>query len=143
MALKIYDADQVTFSFANQPIDSGFADGEFIRVEQETDAFTDKVGTDGEVSRSKTNDNRATVTLLLMSTSSGNALLSALHRADKLAPNGAGVGVLAIKDLQGSTLHLAPRAWITKMPDASYDRESTTREWVFRTDNMDSNIAGN
>ena len=87
---KVYDADQVKLTVAGFAIESGFADGEFLRVEQEADDFTDVAGTDGEVTRSKTNDRRATITVLLMQTSSGNQALSALSNVDREAPNGAG-----------------------------------------------------
>jgi len=142
MGLKIYDANEIMINFAGQPLDGGFADGEFVRIEGE-DFFTDVAGTDGEVSRSKSNDKRATITVLLMQTSDGNDVLNAIHEADRIAPNGAGVAPLVVKDLQGNSLHLAPEAWITKKPDVSYDREATPREWVFRCAELENHVGGN
>jgi hypothetical protein len=131
MALKVYDPDQLSVSIAGIPV-SGYADGEFVRVEKESDAFADVVGTDGEVSRSKTNDGRGTITFMLMQTSDSNVLLSALHELDKNVPGGAGVGALLIRDAQGTSLYTAAECWISKEPDVSFDREPTSREWTLR-----------
>ncbi len=142
MGFKVYDADQVRISIAGIPIAGGYADGEFCRIERETEAFTDVVGTDGEVTRSKTKDNRATVTVLLMQTSDSNLLLSALHNTDKLTSGGAGVGPLLIEDGNGITLHEAAQCWIQNSPDVSYDREPTAREWIIRCANLFDITAG-
>lgn len=140
--MKDYDPTEVTVSFAGITI-QGFADGEFVRVEQDTDDFTDVVGTDGEVSRSKTSDRRATVTFLLMQTSATNILLSALSNADRDAPGGAGVGALYIRDRQGTSLHRAAEAWIQKPPNVSYDRTPGPREWVIRCAKLIRTDGGN
>ena len=84
-SFKIYDPDQVSLSLAGIPID-GYADGEFVRIERETDVFSDVAGSNGEVARSKTNDNRGTVTFILMQTSKTNDLLSALYNLEKNTP---------------------------------------------------------
>ena len=132
MSFKIYDADLVSINIAGIPISSGYADGEFLRVEKETDDFTDVAGTDGEVTRSKTKDARATITLILMQTADSNATLAALSQLDRNTPNGAGVGALLIRDRQGTSLYTATECWIMKSPDAAFDREATSREWIVR-----------
>ena len=142
MTLKVYDSNEVLVSVAGIPITGGFADGEFVRIERETEAFTDMVGTDGEVTRSKTNDNRATVTILLMQTAAANGLLSTLHNTDKRASGGAGVGPLLIEDLNGLTLHSSAQCWIQTSPNVSYDREATAREWTIRCANLIDFVAG-
>lgn len=142
MALKNYSPDAISLSLNGIPI-SGFADGEFIRIEKESDAFADVVGTDGEVSRSRTNDDRATVTVMLMQTSDSNVLLSALHNLDKETPGGAGVGVLLIRDAQGNSLYTASECWISKEPDVSFDREPTSREWTLRCADLIAVHGGN
>lgn len=129
---RIYDADQITMVFMGILVDSGYADGEFCRVEQLSDDFTDVVGTDGEVARSKTNDRRATITVTLLQTSSGNAKLSVLNNLDKLAANGAGVGPLLIKDLAGTSLYTASKAWIAAPPKVVFSRGAEAREWTIR-----------
>jgi hypothetical protein len=129
--LRTYDPDQFFCSLAGIPI-SGYADGEWITVEPESPSFDDVVGTDGEVTRSKTNDERATVTIKLMQSSPVNDLLSALHTVDKNSPGGAGVGVFFLQDLQGTFQQSAEKAWISKGPDVALDRTATAREWVIR-----------
>ena len=131
-ATKTYDADQVSITLAGFSIDAGFADGEFLRIEQETDDFVDVVGTDGEVTRSKTNDRRATATILLMQTSSSNQKLAALSNLDRLAPNGAGIAPFLVTDGNGDTLYEAASAWVMRPPNASFDRQATVREWTIR-----------
>lgn len=133
---KIYDPDEYTLYFSGIII-QGYADGEFVTVEQMADAFASVVGTDGEVARSKTNDRRVKVTFKLLQTSASNAALSALHNLDLNTPNGAGVGTLSITDNFGSTKVNASQAWIVKMPDASLDRTAKDRAWVIECANCD------
>jgi hypothetical protein len=140
--MKVYDPTEVTVSFAGIVI-QGYADGEFLRVEQESDDFSDVAGTDGEVSRSKTSDRRATVTFVLMQTSASNALLSAISNADRNAPGGAGVGALFIRDRQGTSLYRAAEAWISKPPNVTMDRSPTSREWTLRCANLQRLDGGN
>lgn len=142
---KIYDSNEVSLIAAGIPIESGRGEegGTFVKIEHLTDAFVDVVSLDGEVTRSKTNDNRATVTVTLMSSSASNALLSALHTADKLAGNGAGVGPLLIKDNQGNTLFAAPACWIVKTPDFEFAQKAMPVEWQIRVANMVPFIGGN
>lgn len=127
--LKIYDADQVSLIAVGVPIDSGYADGAFVKLEMADDAFKTKVGTDGEIVRSKTNNFLAKMTVILMQTSDGNAKLSAIHELDKVSPNGAGVAPFMVKDRQGTSLHAGEFSWVVKAPDVTYDREATEREW--------------
>jgi len=129
--LREYSGDQIFVSFFGLPL-GGWADGEFVRIERENPAFEDVVGTDGEVTRYKTMDERATVTIRTMQSSPVNDQLSALHNSDKNTPGGVGVGALLIQDLQGTFVSTAEKAWISKEPDVSFDRAPTEREWVIR-----------
>jgi len=132
----------VQVAFAGVPA-QGFADGDFLTITNETDAFTSVVGTDGEVSRSKTNDRRATVEIVLMCTSPTNDLFSAIHLADLAAPGGAGVGALLVTDLNGSSLYTAGAAWIMKAPDVTYGREANERTWTLQVDKLIEFTGGN
>jgi len=140
--LRVYDPDQVSASIAGIPL-SGFADGEFITIESESPTFDDVCGTDGEVTRSKSNDGRATITVKLMQSSPVNDLLSVLHNLDKNTPGGVGVGPFMLRDKQGTTLELAEKAWIQKPPDKSWDRTAKERSWVIRCANLISHTGGN
>lgn len=134
--MKTYDADQVSVAIAGIPIDGGYADGEFVRIENNEDAFTMVVGTDGKVTRSKTNNHTATVTLILMQSATANAALSALYNIDINAPNGAGIGPLLIADQGGTALYTAAKCWIQKPPNVSFDRAATPREWVIAVEKL-------
>ncbi len=142
MTVKVYDADQMTVSIAGIPL-KGYADGEFLSIAYENNLFDDVVGTDGDTTRSKTNDRRATITINLMQTSDSNDLLSALFNADSAAPNGAGIGALLIRDRQGRTVYSASEAWIMQMPPASFDRTATERAWEIRVGELVSFVGGN
>lgn len=140
--LKIYDPDQITVVFAGILI-AGYADGEFVRIAQEVDNFSDVGGTDGEVSRSRSKDRRGTITFVLMQTSSVNAQLSAVANRDLLEDNGAGVAETTVRDRQGGSLYFAAESWISRPPDASFDRTATSREWTIRCAKLERNDAGN
>lgn len=127
----IYDPNEVSILAANIPIEGGFADGTFVEVVFTSDAFVTVVGADGDVTRSKTNDRRARVTITLMQSSNSNQLLSALSNLDQNKSNGAGVGALLIKDNQGLSLYTAEHSWIAKHPDAAFDKTAGPRAWVF------------
>lgn len=147
--MKIFDSNQVQISICGIPIDpagggaGGYAEDEFLTIDYDNDAFTDMVGADGEVTRSKTNDKRATITLKLMSSSAGNAALSSLHNLDRNTPNGAGVGALSIVDLGGLSLFAATECWIAKAPAASYGKGPTVREWKIRCASLEAFHGGN
>jgi hypothetical protein len=51
---------------------SGYADGTFVQVDPSGDSFAKKVGADGEVARSMSNDNTHTVVITLLQSSLSN-----------------------------------------------------------------------
>jgi hypothetical protein len=133
MTVKTYDPSNVTMFYG--PIQmQGFAQDAAISVEHDEDDWTLVVGVDGEGTRSKTSNRSATITVSLMQSSLVNALLDAERELDALTPGGTGGLPILIKDLSGATLLAAESAWIQKPPTVELNRESTTREWVFRTD---------
>lgn len=131
MTFKQYDPDQISIIFGDYEI-IGYADGEFVTIDNMSDAFTDVVGTDGQVSRSKGTDRRATVVFKLMQTSESNAILSQIHNADRDTPGGAGVLPIKIMDRIGGATYQGEHAWIVKAPAVSLDRSPTSREWTVR-----------
>ena len=140
--MRIYDSNEVQVSFAGHPVE-GYADGPFLTITRESDTFTSVVGTDGGVARSKTNDNRATIEIRLLSTSPSNAAMSAIFLADKEAPGGAGVGAFLCVDLNGTSLYAAGNTWIKRAPDITYDREATERVWMLECDELRDFTGGN
>ncbi len=131
-ASKNYDASQVTLSFMGIPITSGFADGEFLTIEQSSEDFTMVVGTDGQVTRCATNDRSATIKIKLLQSSDGNAQLSTINNLDKLTKNGFGIGAMMVRDRLGTAVFTASRCWISKPPDVSFDKTATAREWTLQ-----------
>jgi len=141
MTAKVYNADQVTVAYGPVLLGSGQADGEFLRVEQEADDFEDVVGAGGEVVRSKTNDRRATITLVLLQTAAENDLLSAISNIQR--ETGLGSEPLLVKDNNGRAIYKAEQAWIMRAPDASFDRTATSREWAIRCASLERFDGGN
>ena len=128
-----YNADEVVISFGSVLINSGYADGEFLTIEMDSDTSVDVAGTDGEVCVSRTNDRRATITVKLLQSSKINDQLSALYNLFvNNYSSGGGIVPLMIKDLNGNSVYTAAHAWISKPPDVSYDRSATSREWTIR-----------
>lgn len=140
MAVKTYDPKQIIVTFGGNIL-SGFADGTFVTAERNEDMWTTQIGTDGEDTRSKSNNRSGSITVSLMQTSDSNAVLSALALTDE-ASNSAALP-LQIKDNSGNTLLIAETAWIKKMPSVEYGREAGPREWVFETGVLVMNVAGN
>lgn len=133
MTAKVYTSDEVTIAIGPVLVDSGYADGEFLRVEGETDITEDVVGTDGEVAVSRTNDYRATITVLLLQTADANLGLSVLANLAVNSPGMAGAIVpTLVRDRNGSSLYTAENSWVQKAPDASFDRTAQSREWPVR-----------
>ncbi len=141
MALKQYDPSQVSIVFAGIPI-SGFADGDFVVIEANEDSFQLTMGTDGDGTRSKSNNQSGRVTINTMQSSDVNALLSALHNVD-VASQGDGVGALQVKDNSGTSLYVAQTAWITRPPSSTLGRTPQQRQWIIESDKLIHTVGGN
>lgn len=124
-----YNPDEVVATFAGLLL-QGFADGSFIKTTPLAPGFTSKAGADRLVSRSRQNDPRVQVSIILMAGSASNLALSTIHENDLDSQNGVGVGPLSIVDLNGDSLLEATYAWIEKAPDEDYSKEEDEREWV-------------
>lgn len=129
--MRTYDFKAVSVSFAGITL-QGFAESDGVAIDNESDAYSDVIGIDGETTRARTNDDRANVTIRLMQSSSANDQLSALHALDKLTPNGAGIGTFNCKDTNGTSLYNGEAAWIQKPPPVVFDRGVKEREWKIR-----------
>lgn len=137
--MATYDPSLYTLVVAGIPIPpDGYADGEFIKVERDSQKFTDTSGTDGSVFRAKNLDRRATCTFSTTQGAKINAVLSTLLLADLNSDNEAGVGPFLLKDRNGLTVHESDRCWIAKDPDVSLDRNPTARPWMIRIESLNS-----
>lgn len=113
----------------------GFMEGDdVVTIEMLTDQFSDIAGAKGDVARSQTNDNRATITIKLLQTSSSNKDLTAQYNIDRLT--GAGVAPLIIEDKEGGETFVFNNAWITKYPTVIRGQGVNGMEWVLRGDFM-------
>jgi hypothetical protein len=140
MPLFTYDPKQVAVIIGGKII-SGFADGTFVKVERNEQAFNLKVGVDGEGTRAKSNNLSGKITLTLMQSSSSNDDLSAFAAADEAA--NAGAVPAYVNDKSGRSIFTALTAWVQKYADAEYAKEVMTRTWVLETDELVMNVAGN
>jgi hypothetical protein len=136
MAAKDYDANEVTITWANRLINSGFDDGEFCKIVQNADDFSIKVGSDGSVSRSAVNNKTLTIEIKLLQTSPGCAFFSQMRRIK-------GVGAFFLRDRKGFSITTATEAWISKLPEQSWARDPNARVWTLQTGPADVFIGGN
>lgn len=140
MAAKTYNSKKVQVSFLNQPI-TGFADGEFISAEMNSDQVTLVVGADGEGARAMSADGSGIVKLTLLQTSLGNDILTAALNKDRLT--NLNVGPLLIKDVSGRTFVMGAEAWVKKFANVTLDKEVKAREWTLECADLQINVAGN
>lgn len=138
--LKTFDFKQVSTIFGGRIL-QGFADGEVISVEPQSDDFTEFVGADGEVTRSKSNNNLHLVTIRLSQTSDSNDILMGFSIADK--KSNAGVVPFLIKDQNGRSLISAEQAYIKRRPNMGMGVETGTREWIIALPDPDFFVGGN
>jgi hypothetical protein len=139
--LRTFDFKQVSLTFGAFLI-QGFAEGDdVISIAPQADAFNSLAGADGEVTRSKTNDNRWLLTIRLLQTSPSNDDLMGVALADKLSNTG--VQPILLKDNNGNTLVGEGQAYIQRLPDAGLGSNVSDREWVIMLPNPDLFIGGN
>lgn len=138
-----HNANQVIATFAGITM-SELGKDEFVRIKRRSPAFNLTMGVDGKRGvRETTNDDSATIEVILLATSPVNKLLSAVHAADKASKNGAGVAPFQVIDLNSDAeLHHAQAAWISAEPEVTYARGVGERVWVFETDNLTSVHSG-
>ncbi len=140
MAVSTFDPKQVVVSVGGVPL-SGFTDGTFLEITADTQQFTKVTGADGYVTRVKSNDYGAVMTLTLAQTSPSNDVLSGIFNLDKTI-NG-GIVPILIKDLSGTTVIFSATGWIQQFPDISFSNEISDRAWIFDLANVDMFLGGN
>jgi len=126
MSTKTYAADQVNIIVGTRRL-KGLAEGTFVEVVRRENTFTDSVGADGEVTRSKTSNRMADVTITLQQTSEDNSYLQNLHNNDE--NSGAGIVPFKMTDKSGTLIVTGTESWIQKPADVSFGRDSGERSW--------------
>lgn len=120
---------------------SGFADGTFIELDYDEDAFSKKVGADGDVTRIQSANLTGTATITLDQASDCNDYLSGLAAADRAS--GIGVVPFMLRDASGTTIATGAEAWIRKQAATSYGKGSEDRKWVIDIAKLIMNTGGN
>jgi len=139
MPVKTYDPKGVVVTVGGIPI-SGYADGTFINISRQNDAYSSVAGADGEVSRAKSNDKRGELVLTLLQTSLSNDVLSGIAQLDERSNSG--VVPIMVKDMSGLTTFFSGSGWIRKVPDSEFGKEISNREWAFELAEMDVFVGG-
>lgn len=137
--MKNYDPGKIVVTFRGIRLVL-FAEGTFVSVEREEDAFSKSVGADGNVTRVRNRNRSGSVTCTLQAESPINDILSAIAKEDELF--GTGFGSIQVENLLGTTLVNAPTAWIRKLPTVEFSDEASTREWIFDCDTLDMVVGG-
>lgn len=136
MGLHNYDPANVKL-VAGPVLVEGYAEGSMVNVESNADLFTLQSGSDGESTRSKSNNRSARVTVNLMPGAAANIGLGVLLGLDKAS--GLGIFSMVLIDLSTGTKFSAENCWIVKEPGYDFQTEAQSREWIFETDNLDAN----
>lgn len=140
MPVKTYNSEEVQVIIGTRRI-RGLAEGSFVSIDREADTFSKSVGSDGEVSRSKTNNRSGTISITLQNTSEDNAYLMGLHNTDE--NSGAGIVPAKVIDKNGTYVAIATESWIQKPATSEFSNEITTRQWVVACGNLDLSGGGN
>jgi hypothetical protein len=140
MAVRTYDPKQVVITVGGVPM-SGFADGTFLLVDRDEDAFSKVTGADGATTRVKSNNRGGSLTLTLKQSSPSNDVLSSFANLDELS--NAGVVPILVRDLSGNSVYFSATGWIRKYPSSEFGKELNNREWVLDLADMDVFVGSN
>lgn len=140
MAVRTYDPKAVVITIGGVPM-SGFADGTFLEISRDVQAFTKVVGADGTTTRVKSNNTGGTMTVTLKQSSPSNDVLSAFAQADALTNTG--VVPVLVKDLSGNSVYFSATGWIQKLPDSVFANELNNRAWVLDLADVDIFVGSN
>lgn len=132
MAFGNYSFTNVNVIFGILEI-SGFAEGDdVVNISFETEQFKDVAGAKGDVARVQTNDNRATIKVKLLQTSSSYKILMDLFNLDR--ETGANVLPLTVINKETGETFVGNNTWINKAPDIVRGQNANAVEFTFRTD---------
>lgn len=137
--MKTYDPKKVMVQFGNRQI-TGFSEDDIISIQPNGDGVQTYVGADGEVQRSLDPNRTFNVEITLANTSKANDYLSTCYNMDNA--NGNGIKPLLIKDLSGTLLFFAEKAWVSNFPQAGRGRQINTNTWTITTDAVEGPMIG-
>ena len=128
--MKTYDPKKVIIVFGSRQL-TGMSEDDMVTITPNGEGMQVYSGADGDVARSIDPNATFEVTVSLSTASNSNVYLSNCFNHDRATGNG--IAPLLIKDLSGSTLFVAPEAWVANLPEASRGRTIDTQEWTFNT----------
>jgi hypothetical protein len=134
-----YDPAKVIVTVGDAII-TGFSDGAFIRISYDEDRYFKRTGADGEVTRMRNPSRAGTIELTLMSSAGANEHLSDL--ANQAQIGNSPPFIIGINDLSGSSVVLADRCWVKRMPDLAFEKEIGDRVWTFDCADIDMTVGG-
>jgi hypothetical protein len=140
MSVRTFDFKQVILTVGGIPI-SGYTEGTAIEIIRNNPTWAIVVGSDGLVTRGKTNDFSGTLTITLKQSSPSNDVLSGFLALDE-ATNSGVVPVL-VKDLSGNSIYFSARAWITQYPTSTFGKDISDRVWAMSLDEADMFVGSN
>lgn len=125
-----YSADAWTFNYATVALETGKGPDEFLKSEAQGDSVSLTTGLDGESVFNILPNGGRKVTLTLLFTSAGNAILSAYKLANDAVKGGL-PAPLYVEDRLGTTKEVSAAAMILKMPDWAAAKEAGVVTWEF------------
>lgn len=137
---RTYDPGQVDINADGVDV-SGYAKGQFVKVQRNADQAALSVGADGESTVSLSQNRSGRVIVTLQQTSPLNDIFDA--HAEALEARTGGFFPLMVKDGNGTFLANTKKAWIVKRPDSEFADEAGNREWIFESGNMFIKVGGN
>jgi len=140
MAVRTFDPKSVIVSIGGVPL-SGFADGTFLTIDRDENAFTKVTGADGTSTRVKSNNRSGSMTLTLKQSSPSNDILSGFAALDEISNSG--VVPILIKDLSGNSLYFSATGWIQKYPTSEFSKDISNRAWVLDLVDVDIFVGSN
>ncbi len=135
-----YAADAVQIIAGGVPL-SGLADGTFVTVERDEQAYNKVTGADGSTSRARTGNRAGNIVVTLQQTSPSNDVLSGFMLEDEAGDQG--VFPLLVKDTSGRTLCYASAAWVQQAPSQEFAKEINEREWTLDCARINVFVGGN
>jgi hypothetical protein len=126
-AARSYNLAQVVITIGGLPLE-GFGADDAVSFEPTSDLYENKVGADGEVTRSLNNDRSGTLTFTLMGTSLSNDIFNTFLQLTKAVGIG-DIFPIFIKDLRSGDTLVAEQCWLNREADMSFGRVASEREW--------------
>lgn len=134
---KGFDFNGVTVTWGGFSLGGGL---DSIKVSRAEDAWTYHISADGTVTRAKNNNRMGEITLVYGQNAPNLDVLSQQAQLDEAS--GTAIFAIEVADGSGRSIAKAPGAWIKKITDAEYQKESTTREWTFTCDQLTHFVGG-